>query len=80
MELRFEISTTRRVVIERCNALDVYGYMALPGGDKMTQEIVEEKVFVVRRPELLALMSFLNEIAPNEDMEEIQIVMKWEDE
>ena len=46
----------------------------------MTSELVEEKVFVVRRPELLALLSFLNEIAPDEDMEQIHVVMKWEDE
>ena len=46
----------------------------------MTQQLEEEKVFVVRRPELLALLSFLNGIAPDEDMEEIQIVMKLEDE
>ena len=39
-----------------------------------------EKVYVVRNPQLLALFRFINEVASNEDMEQIDIIFKIEDE
>jgi hypothetical protein len=39
-----------------------------------------EKVYVVRNPHLLALFGYINDIAPIEDIEEIEIILKIEDE
>ena len=39
-----------------------------------------EKVYVVRDPVLLALVDYITQVAPNEDIEEIEIILKIEDE